>query len=155
MVSRRFKRMALIVAVSTFLAVASVPAMANTLSVSGILAWFAGPSMEAGAAEFLRNHPGVELSFVGAGPEEVIVRIIGGSPPDLVGLPPATLAQWAEQDLLQPVTSFIGRDGINPADFIPPAWAGVNYKGEVWALPLIVDPNSTNNSPCFLRTRAV
>lgn len=89
----------------------------------------------------LARHPDVELAFVGASPEDVIVRIIGGAPPDLVGLPPPALAQWAEQGLIEPLSPLIARDGINPGDFIPPVWESVTYKGEVWGMPLIVDPN--------------
>lgn len=44
------------------------------------------------------------------------------------------------QGLILPVSHYAERDGVRAADFIPPVWNDVTYEGELWGLPLIVDP---------------
>lgn len=129
-----------LVVVLIFALSASSAASAKTLVVSGILAWFAGDSIMAGAQRFLEEHPDVEIVFHGAGPGDVLVAILGGSPPDVIGLPAGALPSWAVQGLVLPLTQYAERDGVRAADFIPPAWYDVTYEGELWGLPLIVDP---------------
>lgn len=120
--------------------VLAAPMSAKNLTISGILAWFGGPSITAGAAQFLEKHPDVELVFQGKGPDELVVSIIAGAPPDIIGLATGSLPSWAVQGLVQSVSHYVVRDDLRASDFVPAAWRDVSYQGEVWGLPLIVDP---------------
>lgn len=131
----------LILSLILCLLVVPVASTKTTLSISSVLAWFTGDPLKAGAKAFLERHPDVELSIQGKGPDDLIVQIAAGSPPDIIGLPGAFLSSWAVQGLIQPLTAHVERGEVNPEDFIPPAWKQCLWDSEVWALPVIVDPN--------------
>lgn len=118
----------------------AAPISAKTLTISGILAWFGGPSITSGAARFLEQHPDVELVFQGKGPDDLVVLIVAGAPPDIIGLATGALPSWAIRGLVQPLSHYVARDNVKSSDFVPAAWHDVTYQGKVWGLPLIVDP---------------
>ena len=108
-----------LVSLTIYLAVATAATSAKTLTITGILGWFGGPSLVAGAEGFLAKHPDVELNITGGSPDQVIVGIVGGAPADIVGFATGQLPSWAAQGLFEPVTAYVERSGVDPGEFIP------------------------------------
>lgn len=97
------------------------------------------------AEEFERTHPeiGVEVVFApGHGDnQKVFTSIAGGTPPDVAMIVDFATAQWAENEIMQPLDDYFKRAGLSGNDFPKAVWEPMSYKGHVWHLPIMVDPN--------------
>jgi multiple sugar transport system substrate-binding protein len=84
----------------------------------------------------------VHLTVVSPWNEETLTAgVAGGSAPPLTLLAPTTVTTWGPQGLLEPLDDVFQRDKLSGNDFVPPVWETMSYQGQVWHLPLQVDPN--------------
>ncbi len=97
--------------------------------------------LKAVVEEFTKLHPDVKVEMLQQSADAVKVAVAGGAPPDVVFVDGPLVSSWAVAGIIQPLTRFIQRDKIQKKDFIPPSWRQNEWAGDVWAMPVIVDPN--------------
>jgi multiple sugar transport system substrate-binding protein len=68
--------------------------------------------------------------------QKVKVAIAGGAGPDITDDFAADIVSYAEQGILEPLDSYMKKDGYDISDFIPAAMKACQYQGKTWALPL-------------------
>lgn len=99
---------------------------------------------------FEQLHPGVEVEYLwttslaGSGlshTSKLLTMIAGGTSPDVAMVVSHLTPAYAHQGILAGIGSYMERAGVNRSDIIPPALMQGVWEGEVYALPLIVDPN--------------
>lgn len=73
--------------------------------------------------------------------DKLFVTTAGGSPPDITYTVGFQVPEWAETGLLQPLDDLILRYDVESSAFFSAAWQRGVYRGKVWALPQVVDPN--------------
>jgi multiple sugar transport system substrate-binding protein len=84
----------------------------------------------------------VQLTVVSPWNEETLTAgVAGGAAPPLTLLAPTSVTTWGPQGLLEPLDDVFQRDKLSGNDFFPPVWETMSYQGQVWHLPLQVDPN--------------
>ena len=93
-------------------------------------------AIKAVAAEFKKDHPGVEIeyqtvSFTEAG-QKLIAAIAAGRPPDIVHLDDFGLSVLSEQGVLEPATDVVQAIG---SDYFPIPLKAVTFKGTTWGVP--------------------
>ena len=99
---------------------------------------------------FEQLHPGVEVQYLwttslaGSGlshTSKLLTMIAGGTSPDVAMVVSHLTPAYAHQGILLGLSSYMERSGVSRSDIIPPALMQGVWDGEVYALPLIVDPN--------------
>jgi ABC-type glycerol-3-phosphate transport system substrate-binding protein len=75
--------------------------------------------------------------------EKTLTAIAGGNPPDVAGIWPEDIPQFAIQGAVVPLDDFIKEAKINKADYYPGTWSYFEYRGHIWGLP------STNRTPAL------
>ena len=103
------------------------------------------------AEAFQAIYPDVEVEFLwttslgdfvsDAATAKVINMIVGGLPPDIVMVSGQNVPQYAVEGFLHPIDRYVQADGLNPQDFVPPAWSQTFWDGRQYAMTLQVDPN--------------
>ena len=93
-------------------------------------------AIKAVAADFKKDHPGVEIeyqtvSFTEAG-QKLIAAISAGRPPDIVHLDDFGLSVLSDQGVLEPATDVVQAIG---SDYFPIPLKAVTFKGTVWGVP--------------------
>ena len=73
--------------------------------------------------------------------EKLTAGVAGGAAPPLTLLAPTSITTWGPQGLVEPLDDVFQRDKLSGNDFFPPVWETMSYQGQVWHLPLQVDPN--------------
>ena len=66
---------------------------------------------------------------------KLLLATAGGNPPDVSGLPSASLAPYAEKGALTPLSRAIEKAGLREEDYIASVWKMCKHRGVVWALP--------------------
>lgn len=90
--------------------------------------------------EFNKANPNINVKAItakaGKFHEKLIVAIAGGVPPDLADITCEEVVNWAINGAIQPLTKFLERDGIDPAETWFPYSINTNYwKGELYEVP--------------------
>lgn len=102
------------------------------------------------AEAFERAHPGVEVEFqwttslAGSGlshTSKLLTMVAGGVSPDVAMVVSHLTPAYAHEGLLMGLSSYMERSGVSRDAIIPPALMQGVWDGEVYALPVIVDPN--------------
>lgn len=97
--------------------------------------------LQAAVEEFTKRYPDVRVEMLQQSADAVKVAVAGGAPPDVVFVDGPLVSSWALAGIIQPLTPYIERDKVSQGGFIPPAWRQNEWNGDVWAMPVIVDPN--------------
>lgn len=102
-------------------------------------------AMDEMVAAFERTNPHIKVEVVpntGKNSEEAkekfVVAATGGAPPDVIILSGLN-TEWADNGLVQPLTSYFARDGIGPSFLFPGVWEAMQYEGEAWGPPVAAD----------------
>lgn len=72
--------------------------------------------------------------------DQFIAAFAGGVAPDVFVIG-SGIPGYAQNHMISPITSSVQEDGFSATDFFPAGWMEVQWKGDVWALPLTLDPN--------------
>ena len=92
----------------------------------------------------VRGHPGPVHRPAHGGVsrnEETLTAGVAARPRPLTLLAPTSVTTWGPLGLLEPLDDVFQRDKLSGNDFFPPVWETMSYQGQVWHLPLQVDPN--------------
>ncbi len=95
------------------------------------------------AAELFANKRAditVEIAH-GIPDDKFITLVLGGVPTDLHFIDGPLVSSHALRGLIQPIGKYVEASGIDKRDFVPPAWEQNVWENEIWAMPVIVDPN--------------
>lgn len=141
---KRLRRPRILLCVLVALLLTTVSVQARTLIVAGnplILGGVTVDGLNAAIEGFRELHPDVEVMLYPMSVDAFKVGVIGGAPPDVILVDGPLVSSWAVSGLLHPLSSYIARDGVDKEEFILPSWQQSEWQSDVWALPLIVDPN--------------
>jgi multiple sugar transport system permease protein/multiple sugar transport system substrate-binding protein len=77
-------------------------------------------------------------------PTRFLLGVAGDVPPDLIHFDRFAIVEWAGRGAFSKLDSYIEQDrdlpgGINPKNYVKPAWNECVYKGSVYAIPNRVD----------------
>lgn len=140
---RGLRRSTVLLLVVTAL-ITATSVQARTLIVAGnplILGGVTIDGFNAAIEGFRELYPDVEVRLYPMSVDAYKVAVIGGAPPDVILVDGPLVSSWAVSGLLQPLSPYIEKDGVTKDDFITPAWQQSEWQSDVWAMPLIVDPN--------------
>ncbi len=85
--------------------------------------------------EFERANPDIKIEMSLGGVDKFLTSLAGGTPPDIVRLYAATVPEMAARGLIQNLTPFLAKSGVDTADFVPAIWnRGLSYRGNPYAV---------------------
>lgn len=67
--------------------------------------------------------------------EQVMVRVVGGNPPDIVAGVSTEFGEFAMSGLLRPLDDLIARDGVDMDALVPPFVEALQLRGQQFLLP--------------------
>jgi len=73
--------------------------------------------------------------------QKLFAAVAAGQPPDVTWVDGPEVSGWGFRGILQPLDSYLKRDGLSLADFWAPCAKEIQYGGKIWALPFTADPN--------------
>ena len=125
--------------------VIEAPAKDNRVHITYWEKWtsFEGDAIKDTVDEFNRsqNRIYVDLLTISSIEKKTLLAVAGGDPPDVAGLYGANVAQYADDNAVQPLDDLCRRSGISRDDYIPIFWDMNVYHGHLYALPSV--PAST------------
>ncbi|HEX6972400.1 MAG TPA: ABC transporter substrate-binding protein [Limnochordia bacterium] len=139
---RAFRMLMVAAVVATSLTTTGGEAATRTVFVGGPMV--GGQTLDgllAAVEAFTERHPDVRVEMLQQSADAVKVAVAGGAPPDVAFVDGPLVSSWALAGIIQPLTPYITQDGVKESDFIPPSWRQNVWNGDVWAMPVIVDPN--------------
>lgn len=92
---------------------------------------------DAYAADFISQYPNLTIRWVTDPIENLIAA---GDPPDLMAWGWINVP-WIRDGLVADLGEYIARDGLDLANYLPPALGMQQYEGKTYGLPWITDPN--------------
>ncbi len=122
--------LALLIALGSHSALAAEPIKLEL----GVNSW--GPAViqaiNDGVDRFEAANPGIEVDVTIVTGSDLVVRVAGGSPPDVatVGL---SVGGYGESGVVMPLDSFIDDD--LRAQIIPEMWTNFTWNGSIWGVP--------------------
>jgi multiple sugar transport system substrate-binding protein len=89
-------------------------------------------------AEFEKANPDIKVNLETSSyqslPQKVLVRIAGGTPPDVIDVHPADFFSLVKQGAFADLTSLVKQD-IDLEDFFPTVLESVSFNNRIYALP--------------------
>jgi len=95
---------------------------------------------------FQKSNPGITTTPTYAANDlssnqKLFASVAAGAPPDVTWVDGPEVSGWGFRGIIQPLDSYMKRDGISLGDFWAPCAKEIQYGGKVWALPYTADPN--------------
>ena len=98
------------------------------------------PLMEEQVADFENHNPGICVDNVflpwDNRLQNLLAAIAAGNPPDVTMFGRQDLPFFAATESIIPLDDYMAADGIDPAIFHPSEYAGTQFNGKTWMLPL-------------------
>ena len=88
--------------------------------------------------QFNAEHPSIHVSqnvVAWPGYPQLTAQMAARDPPDIVTMHTGVIADYAAEDLLEPVEPILAEAGIDPADFTQASLQGVTVNGRIYGLP--------------------
>ena len=98
------------------------------------------PLQEQQVADFENHHPGICVDNVflpwDNRLQNLLAAIAAGNPPDVTMFGRHDLPFFAATESIIPLDDYMAADGVDPAIFHPSEFAGTQFNGKTWLLPL-------------------
>ena len=84
-----------------------------------------------------QNRIHVDLLTISNIERKTLLATAGGNPPDVAGLYGPNVAQYADDNAVQPLDEYCRRNGISRDQYVPVYWDMGSYHGHQYALPSV------------------
>jgi len=94
--------------------------------------------------EFKEEYGYLDLELelmLGTNLDKITMQVVSGVPPEVFMIDGSVVVTAAFNEILHPLTSYIEASRIDSESFILPSWRQNVWDGQIWALPVTVDPN--------------